>query len=193
MRGNAWAGPVDGICYDLYFDRLPERPRPAAGSRKANWDFTLPHGTPGIAIYRWLTDDGTCTLQTLIGTDFAQWGVLLGNGDATPPPVGTPATDWQSGRIRRWLRRRTRARVTRGARAQAYAAAPAVMQTPHAGRAAVGMARRRSTARNDHRYAISGPLAISSSAAARPRRRLRCGLADLTARVARVPRPRRRR
>ena len=87
--GNAWAGPVDDICYDLYF--IGSGTTETGGwIEESELGFYVAHGTPGIAIYRWLTGDGTCTLQTLIGTNFAQWGVLLGNGDATPPPVGTP-------------------------------------------------------------------------------------------------------
>ena len=130
-------GPVDDICYDLYF--IGSGTTETGGwIEESELGFYVAHGTPGIAIYRWLTGDGTCTLQTLIGTNFAQWGVLLGNGDATPPPVGTPQPIGNpAGFGVGYVPDRG---GDLGPRAQAHAAAPAVMQTAsHAVRAAVAM------------------------------------------------------
>ncbi|HEY1654194.1 MAG TPA: prepilin-type N-terminal cleavage/methylation domain-containing protein [Candidatus Tumulicola sp.] len=88
--GNAWAGPLDRICYDLYSIETGMT-QTGGWTEASDVGFYVAHGTPGSALYRWIVGDGTCSMQNLIGTDFAQWGVLLGNGDATPPPVGTPA------------------------------------------------------------------------------------------------------
>jgi prepilin-type N-terminal cleavage/methylation domain-containing protein len=87
--GNAWNGPTDGVCYDLYAI-------PTGMTQTPGWieeslaGFYEPHATPGTAIYQWVVGDGTCSLQQLSGTDFATWGILLSNGNPTPPPVATP-------------------------------------------------------------------------------------------------------
>ena len=89
-RGNAWAGPNDAQCYDLYAIATGTT-QTGGWIEESELGFYVPHGTPGVALYHWVVDDGTCYVEKLIGTGFATWSVLLGNGDPSPPPLATPA------------------------------------------------------------------------------------------------------
>lgn len=87
---NAWSGPRDRSCDDLYV--IPTGTTETGGwIEESEIGFYVAHGTPGVDIYDWIVQDGTCALQQRSGTDFASWTVLLGNGDPTPPPVPSPA------------------------------------------------------------------------------------------------------
>ena len=86
---NVWQGPADGACYDLY-DVVTGTTRTGGWTEESLMGIYAPHGTPGEDIYRWVVDNGACYVQNASGTGFAQWAVLLGNGDPTPPPVASP-------------------------------------------------------------------------------------------------------
>ena len=87
--GNAQTGPRDGVCYDLYFIGTGVT-QTGGWTEESEVGLYVAHGTDGDALYRWVVDNGSCSIQNLIGTDFATWSVLLGNGDTTPPPLATP-------------------------------------------------------------------------------------------------------
>jgi hypothetical protein len=88
-HGNTWQGPSDGACYDLYF--IPTGTTQIGGwTEESEMGLYASHGTPGNALYAWVVSDGSCYLQNVGGTGFAQWAILLGNGDPTPPPVASP-------------------------------------------------------------------------------------------------------
>lgn len=88
-RDNSWAGPNDGSCYDLY--AIATGMTETGGwTDESELGFYVPHGTVGNALYAWIVDDGECYVQMLMGTGFATWSVLLGNGNQTPPPLATP-------------------------------------------------------------------------------------------------------
>jgi prepilin-type N-terminal cleavage/methylation domain-containing protein len=87
--GNAQTGPRDGVCYDLYFIGTGMT-QSGGWTEESEVGLYVAHATDGDALYRWVVDGGTCTVQNLIGTDFATWSVLLGNGNTTPPPLATP-------------------------------------------------------------------------------------------------------
>lgn len=87
--GNAWRGPADGACYDLYFVATGTT-QTGGWTEESEMGLYAPHGTPGTSLYQWIVDSGTCYVQSTGGTGFAQWTVLLGNGDPTPPPVPSP-------------------------------------------------------------------------------------------------------
>ena len=86
---NVWQGPADGSCYDLYFI-VTATTQTGGWTEESVLGVYAPHGTPGISIYQWVAGDGVCYVQNAGGMGFAQWGVLLGNGDPTPPPVASP-------------------------------------------------------------------------------------------------------
>ncbi|MGB8519005.1 MAG: hypothetical protein WCD38_02465 [Candidatus Tumulicola sp.] len=86
---NVWQGPADGACYDLYFV-VTGTTQTGGWTEESVMGVYAPHGTPGMSIYSWIVDDGVCSVRNSGGVGFAQWGVLLGNGDPTPPPVATP-------------------------------------------------------------------------------------------------------
>ena len=86
---NVWQGPADGACYDLY-DIVTGRTQTGGWTEESVMGTYAPHGTPGEDIYRWVVDNGACYVQNAGGTGFAQWAILLGNGDPTPPPVASP-------------------------------------------------------------------------------------------------------
>jgi hypothetical protein len=88
--GNAWSGPRNRVCYDLY--AIPTGTTETGGwIEESEIGFYVAHGTPGVDIYDWNVIDGSCTLQQRSGIDFAAWTALLGNGDPTPPPVPSPS------------------------------------------------------------------------------------------------------
>ncbi len=87
--GNSWTGPNDATCYDLYVIGTGTT-ETGGWMEESELGFYVAHGTPGDSLYRWIVDDGSCYVEKLIGTAFASWSILLGNGDATPPPLATP-------------------------------------------------------------------------------------------------------
>jgi prepilin-type N-terminal cleavage/methylation domain-containing protein len=86
---NTWEGPSDGVCYDLY-SIATGTTQTGGWTEESEMGLYAPHGTPGDTLYQWVVGDGTCYVQNLTGTGFAQWTVLIGNGDPTPPPVASP-------------------------------------------------------------------------------------------------------
>ncbi|MEO6836403.1 MAG: prepilin-type N-terminal cleavage/methylation domain-containing protein [Candidatus Tumulicola sp.] len=86
---NTWLGPNDGACYDLYSIGTGTTEN-GGWIEESELGLYVPHGTTGDELYAWIVGDGSCYVQNLIGTDFAAWSVLIGNGDPTPPPVATP-------------------------------------------------------------------------------------------------------
>lgn len=88
--GNAWQGPHDRVCYDLY-SAATGTTETGGWIAESEVGLYVAHGTPGTAIYQWTVDDGACSLHLVAGTDFADWSILLGNGDVSPPPIATPA------------------------------------------------------------------------------------------------------
>jgi hypothetical protein len=89
-KGNAWLGPLDGICYDLY-DEVTGTTENGGWIEESNVGLYVPHGTSGDELYEWIVGDGSCYIQTLLGTPFANWTTILGNGDPTPPPAPSPS------------------------------------------------------------------------------------------------------
>jgi hypothetical protein len=87
--GNAWRGPSDGACYDLYFIGTGTTEN-GGWIEESEMGIYAPHGTPGTSLYQWVVGDGACFVQNVGGTGFAAWTILLGNGDPTPPPVPSP-------------------------------------------------------------------------------------------------------
>jgi hypothetical protein len=87
--GNAWRGPSDGACYDLYVIGTGTTEN-GGWIEESEMGIYAPHGTPGTSLYQWVVGDGACFVQNVGGTGFAAWTVLLGNGDPTPPPVPSP-------------------------------------------------------------------------------------------------------
>jgi prepilin-type N-terminal cleavage/methylation domain-containing protein len=90
QKGNAWLGPLDGICYDLY-DDVTGTTQNGGWIEESNVGLYVPHGTSGDQLYEWIVGDGSCYIQTLLGTPFANWTTILGNGDPTPPPAPSPS------------------------------------------------------------------------------------------------------
>lgn len=87
--GNVRRGPADGACYDLYFLVTGETQN-GGWTEESLLGIYAAHGTPGEDIYRWIAAGGDCYVENAGGVGFAQWAVLLENGDPTPPPVASP-------------------------------------------------------------------------------------------------------
>jgi hypothetical protein len=90
QKDNAWLGPLDGICYDLY-DEVTGTTENGGWIEESNVGLYVPHGTSGDELYEWIVGDGSCYMQTLSGTAFADWTTIIGNGDPTPPPAPSPS------------------------------------------------------------------------------------------------------
>jgi hypothetical protein len=90
QNGNAWLGPADNVCYDLY-NEVTGTTETGGWIETSNVGIYVPHGTDGDSLYAWVVGDGSCYIQLLSGTTFATWSTLIGNGDPTPPPVPSPS------------------------------------------------------------------------------------------------------
>jgi prepilin-type N-terminal cleavage/methylation domain-containing protein len=90
QRDNSWLGPSDNICYDLYND-VTGTTENGGWIETSNMGLYVPHGTTGDQLYEWIVSNGNCYMQPLIGTPFAYWTTIIGNGDPTPPPAPSPS------------------------------------------------------------------------------------------------------
>jgi hypothetical protein len=90
QKDNAWLGPADNVCYDLY-DDVTGTTETGGWTEESYAGIYVPHGTSGNELYEWIVGDGSCYMQLLIGTTFATWSLILSNGDPTPPPAPSPS------------------------------------------------------------------------------------------------------